>query len=168
MMTIVSADLADGETGRRLGGLLQSYHRQTELEKAANGVGLLTGDGLLPRKYQEEIDCPAEAFASSRVFIAQQDVRPVGMVVLTPSGGAASEVKRLWVEPSVRGAGVGSALLNEAILAAQADNAETVRLTVWEWREPAVRSYLRLGFRLVPSWEERAALQCMELRLTAG
>jgi ribosomal protein S18 acetylase RimI-like enzyme len=162
---IIHADLAAGHTRQWLGKLLQDYHRKTEQEKAAHGIGTVSAGGLLPAKYQHEIDRPSEAFANSRVFIAHKDAAPIGMVVLTPVGQTAGEVKRLWVDPSLRGSGVGAALLREALLAAEECGSESVRLTVWEWREPALRSYLRRGFRVVPSWEERAGLQCMELRL---
>lgn len=168
MYEIIHADLAEAQARQWLGKLLQDYHRKTEQEKAAHGFGTVSASGLLPVKYQHEIDWPSEAFADSRVLIAHQDAAPVGMLVLTPVGQTASEVKRLWVDPSLRGAGIGAALLREALLAAELGGSESVRLTVWEWREPALRSYLRSGFRVVPSWEERAGLQCMELRLPAG
>ncbi|MGX9900933.1 hypothetical protein ACW0JT_15655 [Arthrobacter sp. SA17] len=43
---------------------------------------------------------------------------------------------------------------------------QAVRLTVWPWREPALRSYRRLGFVDVQSWDSRSGLVCMELVLT--
>jgi GNAT superfamily N-acetyltransferase len=98
-------------------------------------------------------------------MVARQGGEPVGMIVLSPAGPGIKEVKRLWVEPSARGAGVGAALLREALHAAGLSGTEAVRLTVWEWRHSALRSYLRCGFRMVPSWEDRAGLQCLELRL---
>lgn len=168
MYEIIHADLAEGQSIQWLGELLQDYHRQTEQEKAAHGIGMVPASGLLPAKYQHEIDRPSEAFANSRVFIAHKDEAPVGMLVLTPVDQGTSELKRLWVDPSLRGSGVGAALLREALLAAEERGSESVRLTVWEWREPAIRSYLRRGFRIVPSWEERAGLRCMELMLGAG
>jgi hypothetical protein len=61
-------------------------------------IGTVSASGLLPAKYQHEIDRPSEAFADSRVFIAHQDTAPVGMLVLTPAGQAASEVKRAGLQ----------------------------------------------------------------------
>ncbi|MBT2532232.1 GNAT family N-acetyltransferase [Arthrobacter sp. ISL-48] len=167
MVEIRYLDLTEEPAGQAIGGLLTAYHRQTEDEKASHGVGDFSVSDSLPVKYQREIDLPLEAFANSQVLVAQQDGEPVGMMVLSPAGSAVKEVKRLWVEPFARGAGVGAALLQEALHSARLSGAGTVRLTVWEWRYPALRSYLRFGFRRVPSWEERAGLQCLELQLPA-
>jgi len=39
-----------------------------------------------------------------------------------------------------------------------------VLLSVWEWREPALRMYRTAGFGVVSSWDERPGLRCLELR----
>jgi ribosomal protein S18 acetylase RimI-like enzyme len=167
VVDIVYLDLSEGPARRAVGGLLTAYHRQTEEEKGFHGVGAFSAGDSLPAKYQREIDSPFEAFAGCQVMVAQQDGEPVGMMVMSPAGPGIMEVKRLWVEPQARRAGVGAALLQESLHAAALSGAETVRLTVWEWRYPALRSYLRFGFRKVASWEDRAGLQCLELPLPA-
>lgn len=165
MADIIHLNPEEGQARQALGRLLTAYHRQTEMEKASHGVGALPAGGSLPARYQREIDSPFEAFAGSRLVVAKQGGETVGMVVLSPAGPGIKEVKRLWVEPSARGAGVGAALLQAALHAAGLSGTEAVRLTVWEWRHSALRSYLRCGFRTVPSWEDRAGLHCLELRL---
>jgi GNAT superfamily N-acetyltransferase len=164
--------MADALIVQWLGELLRAYHRQTELEKAAHGVSTAAGGGQLPAHYQKEIDRPSEAFANSLVFIAHRGPVPLGMVVLASvddaTKGATKEVKRLWVDPGARGCGVGAALLREAFRTAETCQAHALRLTVWNWRVSALRSYRRMGFLTVPSWEERAGLECMELRLPAA
>lgn len=81
------------------------------------------------------------------------------MVVLSSEAGAAS-IARFWVDPVHRGHGVGRRLLAEAL----ARLPRPVRLSVWDWRTPAIRTYERSGFAVVPSWESRERLVCMELR----
>jgi putative acetyltransferase len=171
--TIIQADMADARIVQWLGELLRAYHQQTELEKAAHGVSPAIGGGQLPAHYQKEIDRPSEAFANSLVFIAHRGSVPLGMVVLgsvddATKDGATKEVKRLWVDPGAHGCGVAAALLREAFRTAEACQAHALRLTVWNWRDSALRSYRRMGFTTVPSWEDRAGLECMELRLPAA
>jgi ribosomal protein S18 acetylase RimI-like enzyme len=121
----------------------------------------------LPAKYQDEIDHPERSFANSQILMATDGLEVIGMLVLSVSGQV-SEVKRLWVAPSARGAGTGAALLQMAVRLAKDLQSQTIRLTVWPWREPALRSYRRLGFVQVSSWDARSGLVCMELVLPDG
>lgn len=164
MYTVITADVSQAQHRAAVGELLQQYHRQTELEKAIHGIGLQTEGIPLPAKYQDEIDDPEGSFAHSHVLVATDGPDVVGMLVLTVDSQA-SEVKRLWVAPSARGLGIGSALLQQALRVAKELKSQAVRLTVWPWREPALRSYRRLGFVDVQSWDSRSGLVCMELVL---
>ena len=137
--------MADALIVQWLRELLRAYHQQTELEKAAHGVSTATGGGQLPAHYQKEIDRPSEAFANSLVFIAHRGSVPLGMVMLTSVDDATREVKRLWVDPGARGCGVGASLLREAFRTAEACQSHVLRLTVWNWRDSALRSYRRAG-----------------------
>jgi len=138
-----------------VGALVGAYLRQTEAEKAERGLAADT----FPDRYAREIDDPATAFAGRRVHVAALDEEDVGLVVstVTPLG---TELSRFWTDPRARGRGVGSALLTAALAAA----ARPVRLSVWEWREPALRMYLSAGFEIAASWDDRPGLVCLELR----
>ena len=107
----------------------------------------------------ETIDDPAAAFAGRHALIATVDGADVGLVVSSsvPEG---TELSRVWTDPRSRGRGVGTALLTAALSGA----VRPVRLSVWEWREPAVRMYRATGFEVVPSWDDRPGLMCLELR----
>ena len=163
MYTVIRADVSEAQHKAAVGQLLEQYHRQTEREKAIHGIGVHTEGLPLPSKYQAEIDDPARAFAHSHVLIAAEGDQVLGMIVLTVDAQR-GEVKRLWVAPSARGLGIGAALLQRALGVAKDIQSQSVRLTVWPWREPALRSYRRLGFVDVPSWDSRG-LVCMELVL---
>jgi ribosomal protein S18 acetylase RimI-like enzyme len=69
-----------------------------------------------------------------------------------------TEIKRLWTESQVRGQGLGSALL-DAVLA---EVSGTISLTVWSWRTHARKLYESRGFTVVPPWDDRAGLVCMQ------
>jgi GNAT superfamily N-acetyltransferase len=138
-----------------VGALVGAYLHQTEAEKAERE---LTADAF-PERYAREIDDPASAFAGRRIYVAAIEGQDVGLVVST-STPPGTELSRFWTDPRARGRGVGSALLTAALGAAT----RPVRLSVWEWREPALRMYHAAGFEIVPSWDDRPGLVCLELR----
>jgi len=135
--------------------LVGSYLRQTEDEKAERG--LAPADVPLPDRYAREIADPAAVFADRRVLLASVDDIDCGVVVVTPSA-TGTELSRFWTAPHVRGRGVGSALLGAALDGA----VRPVRLSVWEWRDAALRLYRAAGFVAVPSWDDRPGLICLE------
>jgi len=137
--------------------LLEDYLRQTEAEKADHGV--LSYRDTLPERYAREIADPAASLNGMRVLVAASDDVDCGILVVSTTDAGASEIKRFWTTPSARGRGVGSALMGEALRLA----ARPVRLSVWDWREPAIRMYQGLGFSEVSSWDDRARLLCLEL-----
>jgi len=121
----------------------------------------------LPEAYRAEIDDPRRAFRRATVLLAHLPSAIDGCAVLTdagarhPGGPPRLELKRLWVEPSARGRGTAGGLVRAAIESAEATDA-VVQLSVWSWREGAIRLYERLGFRNVPSWDPRPDLVCFE------
>lgn len=135
--------------------LVGEYLRQTELEKADRG--LAAPGAPLPARYAREIDAPAEAFGADRVLLAAVDGVDCGVVVVRTSPRG-TELSRFWTAPSARGRGVGSALLDEALRGMNAP----ARLSVWRWRDDAVRLYRGRGFEVVAPWDDRADLLCLE------
>lgn len=140
-----------------LAALLAAYHLRTEAEK---GNPVADVDAL-PDRYRAEITDPRTAFADDAVLVAVQEGAAVGCLVVTSPAGGRSEVKRLWTAPESRGRGVASALLGAALAHAAENGADTVRLSVWEWRTGAVALYERFGFTVTRSWDERKGLVCM-------
>lgn len=138
--------------------LIANYLRQTESEKAERGLAESADAGALPSHYEREIADPSEAFRDCRVFVATDDDVPAGIVVVTSVDDRA-EIKRLWVEPGHRGKSIASLLLGRVV---SSTDAGVLRLTVWEWREPALALYEKLGFVRVKPWERRPELVCLE------
>jgi len=141
-----------------VGRLVGAYLRQTEREKAVNLSLSPAGEGAeLPANYKAEEDHPESAFKNALVYLAEIDAEAVG-IAIAKNVGAATEIKRLWADPDVRGRGIGSALL-DAVLQ---ESPGVVRLSVWDWRTQAARLYESRGFVTVPSWDPRPGLVCME------
>lgn len=153
------ADLSGGGDQRAVSGLVEFYLRQTESEKTRNGVASGPADGLLPARYQAEVQDPTDAYRGCRVLLAEVSGDPVGIGIVRREAESA-ELKRLCVLPGARGRGIGAALLDAALR----HRLRPFRLTVWDWRLAAIRLYESRGFTTVPSWEERERLLCMELR----
>ncbi|QNE78706.1 GNAT family N-acetyltransferase [Streptomyces finlayi] len=144
---------ADGLTA-----LLTAYHLCTEAEK---GRAVERAEAL-PTRYRTEILSPHHAFADDVVVVARSEGASVGCLVVTAPVGGRSEIKRLWVDPAMRGAGVASALVGCALDHAAEIGASPVALSVWSWRTGAIALYERLGFTVVDSWDAREGLVCME------
>lgn len=138
--------------------LLAAYHLRTEAEKG----GPVADVAGLPERYRAEITDPWTAFAGDVVLVALLGDAPVGCVVVTSPDNGQAEIKRLWTDPEFRGRGIASALLDAALGYAAENGADTVRLSVWEWRTGAIALYERLGFTVTESWDERDQLVCMQ------
>lgn len=155
---LVRRAILGGQDSAKVGRLVEAYLRETEREKAAHLPRAPFSDNdELPASYRAEAETPDAAYAGSSVYLAELGSTAVGVAVLKKAKGA-TEIKRLWADPGARGRGVGSALI-DAVLQ---EHLEPVRLSVWDWRNDAMRLYLSRGFTLVPSWDERPRLVCME------
>ncbi|SDZ05774.1 putative acetyltransferase [Herbiconiux ginsengi] len=159
MVLIREADLV-GADANAVGAAARDYLRQTEQEKAEQGLTAPRADDApLPRRYQDEVDDPRSAYEGCHVLVAEVDDEVVGLVVLKPQG-VVTEIKRLWAAPRLRGRGIGSALLDAAIATGAGGGA--LRLSVWDWRTGAIRLYESRGFGRVASWDARDRLLCLQ------
>jgi hypothetical protein len=106
------------------------------------GVSPLVGDGgVLYRARVEEL------IATGRAFARLED----GLVVFKAEVGAATsaacQVQGVWVHPSLRRRGVGTAGMAAVVLGAQASIAPVVSLYVNDFNVAARRSYKKVGFK---------------------
>jgi DNA-binding MarR family transcriptional regulator/GNAT superfamily N-acetyltransferase len=89
-----------------------------------------------------ELTPPAGCF-----LIAYLHEEPVGCGGVKHHSGEPSELKRLWVSPSVRGLGIGRRLLDELESVAAASGADTVRLDTHGTLSEAIALYRSAGYR---------------------
>ncbi|MFC0625550.1 GNAT family N-acetyltransferase [Kribbella deserti] len=116
----------------------------------------------LPDRYRAEVDDPVAAFGKDTVLLAWKDGTPVGCLAVTSPELGRSELKRLYVFPVARGVGLASELVECGVAEASRMGASVVGLSVWSWRKAAIGLYERLGFKVVPSWDDRPDLVCLE------
>jgi ribosomal protein S18 acetylase RimI-like enzyme len=112
----------------------------------------------LEKNYGAAIQGAEIADPEVRYRLALRDGRIVGycmmgvlsMPVDDPEG---VELHRLYVDESVKGAGVAAALMEDAIAWARARGAPALYLGVWESNHRAQRFYRRYGFADHGEWE---------------
>lgn len=92
----------------------------------------------------------------SIVLLAERGGALAGYLHIAPAptpecvaGGPAVELKRLYVEPSLHGRGIGKTLLDEGLTRARAAGARCIWLGVWEQNTKAQAFYAREGFTRV-------------------
>lgn len=102
------------------------------------------------------------------VGVAYLDGRPAGHIALRRLG-AEFEVKRTFVDPGFRGAGVGYALLDAVEQAAREAGARRVVLQTGDRQPEAVALYTKAGYSRIPIFAPYEALtysRCFEKQLT--
>ncbi|HEY7488686.1 MAG TPA: GNAT family N-acetyltransferase [Streptosporangiaceae bacterium] len=87
-------------------------------------------------------------------LIARLRERPVGCGALRRIDAITGEIKRMYVSPSARGAGIGARLLAELEAHARALGLRRVVLETGERQHEAVRLYERAGYAEIPRFGE--------------
>jgi GNAT superfamily N-acetyltransferase len=137
----------------------------------ADGFRTLVADTL--REFGFEPDAqidpdlvdPAAAYAA--LWVAIFNGRVVGSIALRDLGAHELELKRMYLEPSQRGRGLGKRLLATALEWAGQNGAALIKLDTSERMETAQRLYEAHGFRRVPGDAPRQGQRRLlyELRL---
>src|SRR5271165_4487038 len=96
----------------------------------------------------------------ARVILAETGGTPVGFALFYytfSSFKACSNVflEDLYVEPALRGVGIGLALMRRLALDAMADNCRFIEWRVLKWNQPATDFYRRLGAETMRDWHTR-------------
>ncbi|MCB1763124.1 MAG: carbonate dehydratase [Gammaproteobacteria bacterium] len=87
-----------------------------------------------------------------RLLFAELDGEPAGCVGVRAFSGAVCEMKRLYVEPSKRGVGVGRELALSALIAAKELGYRRILLDTLPAMRIAVKLYRQLGFTDTPAY----------------
>jgi DNA-binding MarR family transcriptional regulator/GNAT superfamily N-acetyltransferase len=134
----------------RPGDLGWIVHRQGQLYHQEHGWDE-TFDGLLAEiagAFVKSFDAKRE-----RCWVAEREGEVVGSVFLVRASGKVAKLRMLYVEPSARGLGIGSRLVEECIDFARAKGYRTLTLWTNDILVSARKIYQAAGFRLVQ--EER-------------
>jgi GNAT superfamily N-acetyltransferase len=102
-----------------------------------------------------EVEQLTERYGTDGLLLAYERDRPVGCVVLSRRDPETAEIKRLYVEPSARGTGVGRALAKAAIDRARTAGHKRIVLDTHRSRlEAAYALYRALGFEECDAYGE--------------
>jgi putative acetyltransferase len=117
---------------------------------SAEGTALLTAShaylqSLYPPEDNYFLSIEELCVPHIRFFIAEADGRPCGCAALAVMGDY-GEVKSMYVDPDVRGAGTGAALMERLEAEARAIGLSSMKLETGDDLYPAHRLYRRHGF----------------------
>ncbi len=127
--------------------------------------------GLLDRYFSELDDRFPEGFDPSRTvaapsaelvpphgvfLVARLDGRPVGCGAVRRLDERTAEIKRMWIDPSVRGRGVGRGLLAALEDAARTLGCTVVRLDTSAHLTEAIALYKSAGYVPIPAYNDNS------------
>ena len=90
------------------------------------------------------------------LLVARLRGRPVGCGALKLHPGEPTELKRMWVDPSARGLGLGRRLLRELEHYAASAGATTIRLETNASLAEAIALYRSTGYHEIPAFNDEA------------
>ncbi|SBW17409.1 GNAT family N-acetyltransferase [Protofrankia symbiont of Coriaria ruscifolia] len=129
--------------------LLDGYLRWCiERMTATNGVHFDDPDEVVAqyqRSFRDEL--PNLLSPRGRLLVARIGEDAVGVGALKPVDAVTSEIKRMYVDPSTRGRGIGRALLRRLLADAREEGFRLARLETANYMVEAHALYRSLGFR---------------------
>jgi len=92
-----------------------------------------------------------------KCFVAEKEARIVGIALVYPRystwKGVALHLEDLIVTQSLRGSGIGSALLKQVVDYAKELGVKRVSWDVLDWNEPAISFYKAKGAKVLRDWD---------------
>jgi carbonic anhydrase len=119
-------------------------------------VGFATEITGLPGRYAEP---------EGTLLLASLDGLSAGCGGLRKIAPGVCEMKRLYVEPSTRGSGLGRALAARLIEAGRERGYRSMRLDTLPWMESAIALYRSLGFRQIERYDAGSPVNAMYFEL---
>ena len=112
------------------------------------------GVGLAYQDFGEEMAALPGRYSapSGRLFFAELDGKPAGCVGIRSATEGVCEMKRLYVEPEMRGHGIGRELALAGIKSAKSLGYRKIMLDTLPAMRIAVKLYRELGFKEAPAY----------------
>lgn len=126
---------------------------------------------LAPQGFAAELAGLPGAYAppgGAILLAGTADMPAAGCICLRPLDESIGEVKRLYVRPAARGAGIGRALVSGLIAIASRRGYRELKLDTLVGMQAAIDLYQSFGFRPIPPYGSHpyADLVCLGLRLS--
>jgi len=112
-------------------------------------------EDLCFQSFDAEVRHPLEKYGPPNgvIFLAYWNDEPAGCIALQPlSGEAVCEMKRLYVKPAFRKYGIGRALVEHLLEAADRLGYTSMRLDTLDRLQPAIRLYEQYGFKVINAY----------------
>lgn len=150
-----------------------SENEMRELLKEYTDSILLQGDEvkqtLFEQNIKEELIYPAKKYQypSGRLYLAHVNDKAAGCVALRKIDENYCEMKRLYVRPEYRGAGISKLLVEQLIQDATEIGYQYMRLDTFPFMTTAIKMYKKYGFYEIESYGGNPASNAifMELKL---
>ena len=128
--------------------LIQEYIA-AQLMEQPNFRGYLT-----QQHYEEELLHPEQKYGmpEGRLYLLLCDGFPAGCIGLRKIDAESCEMKRLYIRPQYRRAGLGDLLVRQLLADAREIGYRRMLLDTFPFMEPALRLYKRHGFYEIPSY----------------
>ncbi len=148
--------------------LIPAYHRINIIQTLFLEYAAWSSSPLTLRSMQGELDCIGQKYAlpDGRLYLAMAAQSPAGCVALRRFDAASCEMKRLYVRPQFRGAGIGFALCQQLIRDAKQIGYQYMLLDTLSTYHNALALYRRLGFQEVDPYYHNPHPDAVYLRLT--
>jgi ribosomal protein S18 acetylase RimI-like enzyme len=109
---------------------------------------------LAPQGFSQELQSLPGPYAppDGELLLAKRGDHVLGCIALRPLEPGTAEIKRLFVRPQARGAGVGKALVADAVKLAAERGYRTINLDTLPEMAAAIALYRSFGFAPIPPY----------------
>jgi ribosomal protein S18 acetylase RimI-like enzyme len=90
---------------------------------------------------------------SFRLFVARRDGAGLGLASAQCDAAGIGHIGAMWVDPALRGAGVGARLFDAAVAFLKGRGCHAIELSVTESNVNAIALYTSRGFELTGEWQ---------------
>ena len=152
-----------------MNGTAERFSPETSVRPAEKrDVGVIMGfikelaeyEGLAHEVVADEVSLERSLFGEHPVaeaLIAEFETTPIGFALYFPTfstfvGRPGLYLEDLYVQPNMRGKGVGTLLLQHVARLARERGCGRLEWSVLNWNQPAIRFYEALGARAMDDW----------------